>query len=267
MTATPSAASGVLVAGAVTEHYEAHLDAMRAVNATAADAFAEREWRAAQATVTRRLDVYAEAVAGAVAALGEPGPDRDTWVAAKGRFAAAVADRVDREIAETFFNSCTRRMLGTVGVDPGVEFTGVEFSDTAGGPGRARPGPLPRAGSGGADRPDRLRRRDRRSLAEPHQGRRARRCGDPAGAAPPRHRRRGGRGGDGGPALLPGPGRLPGRAAPCRRCHAPDGGGGPPHQPRAGHRCRAHRARRGRGAVLLHESGLLRRHRPTRRRW
>ncbi len=130
MTATPSAASEVLVAGAVTEHYEAHLDAMRAVNATAADAFARRDWGAAQATVTRRLDVYAEAVAGAVVALGGPGPDRDTWVAAKGRFAAAVADRVDREIAETFFNSCTRRMLGTVGVDPGVEFTGGEFSGT-----------------------------------------------------------------------------------------------------------------------------------------
>ncbi len=154
MTATPSAASEVLVAGAVTEHYEAHLDAMGAVNASAADAFAERDWRAAQATVTRRLDVYADAVAGAVAALGEPGPDRDTWVAAKGRFAAAVADRVDREIAETFFNSCTRRMLGTVGVDPDVEFTGgeftgVEFSGTpadAGDPSLVRyPGPDPAA--------------------------------------------------------------------------------------------------------------------------
>ena len=62
-----------------------------------------------------------------VVALGGPGPDPDTWVAAKGRFAAAVADPVDREIAETFFNSCTRRMLGTVGVDPGVEYTGGEF--------------------------------------------------------------------------------------------------------------------------------------------
>ena len=149
MTATPSAASEALVAGAVTEHYEAHLDAMRAVNATAADAFAERDWRAAQATVTRRLDVYADAVAGAVAALGGPGPDRDTWVAAKGRFAAAVADRVDREIAETFFNSCTRRMLGTVGVDPDVEFTGVEFSGTPAVPGSLAlvryPGPDPAA--------------------------------------------------------------------------------------------------------------------------
>jgi isocitrate dehydrogenase kinase/phosphatase len=134
VTAPPSAASAALVAGAVTEHYQVHLVALRAVNVAAADAFARRDWGAAQATLARRLDAYAEAVAGAVgavAALGGPGTDRDTWAAAKDRFAAAVSDRPDREIAETFFNSCTRRMLGTVGIDPAVEFTGVEFPGTS----------------------------------------------------------------------------------------------------------------------------------------
>jgi len=33
-----------------------------------------------------------------------------------------IAGREDREIAETFFNSITRRVFATVGVDPGIEF-------------------------------------------------------------------------------------------------------------------------------------------------
>ncbi|MET0831686.1 MAG: bifunctional isocitrate dehydrogenase kinase/phosphatase [Acidimicrobiia bacterium] len=152
MTASPSAASGALVAGAVTEHYEAHLGALREINATAAEAFARRDWTEAQALLTRRLDAYADAVAGAVsaiAALVGTASGRDTWTAAKGRFAAAVSGRADREIAETFFNSCTRRMLGTVGVDPGVEFAGAELSGTPAIPGEPRllryPGPDPAA--------------------------------------------------------------------------------------------------------------------------
>ena len=156
MKVTPDAAPANLVADAVAEHYDLHLAALRAVNASAADAFARRDWSAAQGTVTRRLDAYADAVAGAVAAvsgLGEAASDRGTWTAAKERFAATVAGRTDREIAETFFNSCTRRLLGTVGVDPGVEFTGVEFSGTPQVPGkpalRRHPGPDPAALIGG----------------------------------------------------------------------------------------------------------------------
>ncbi len=127
-TRAPDPATGV--ARAVLEHYHRHRHALVAVNAAAADAFARRDWRTATGSVAARLDAYADGVAGAVAAiadLGEPGSDRGVWVAAKARFAGAFTgdggSAPDRDIAETFFNSCTRRLLGTVGVDPQVEFT------------------------------------------------------------------------------------------------------------------------------------------------
>ena len=135
------------VARTVLEHYHRQRDALATVNSAAADAFARRDWRIAHGAVAARLDAYADGVAGAVAAvagLGAPGYDREVWVAAKARFAdaftGAAGSAPDRDIAETFFNSCTRRVLGTVGVDPEVEFT--ETPPVAGVPDLVRvPGP------------------------------------------------------------------------------------------------------------------------------
>ena len=47
---------------------------------------------------------------------------RDTWVALKREFVDLVVNRDDAELAETFFNSITRRIFVTVGVDPQIEF-------------------------------------------------------------------------------------------------------------------------------------------------
>ena len=52
---------------------------------------------------------------------------RARWIGAKCAYAELVADRPDYELAQTFFNSVTRRLLTTVGVDPAVEF--VEESE------------------------------------------------------------------------------------------------------------------------------------------
>ena len=45
-----------------------------------------------------------------------------TWVALKREFVARVGARDDAELAESFFNSITRRLFVTVGVDPQIEF-------------------------------------------------------------------------------------------------------------------------------------------------
>ena len=44
------------------------------------------------------------------------------WVGLKAAYARLVNARSDRELAETFFNSVTRRIFATVGVDPEIEF-------------------------------------------------------------------------------------------------------------------------------------------------
>ncbi|HEU5170248.1 MAG TPA: bifunctional isocitrate dehydrogenase kinase/phosphatase, partial [Gemmatimonadales bacterium] len=68
-------------------------------------------------------------------ALGGRACDRATWARARSAFAGLLEGRDDAELAETFYNSATRRVLGTVGADPEVECLGFPAS-----------GPLERTG-------------------------------------------------------------------------------------------------------------------------
>jgi isocitrate dehydrogenase kinase/phosphatase len=52
---------------------------------------------------------------------------RSVWTEAKRVYLEAVGDRADHELAQTFFNSVTRRLFDTVGVDPAVEFVDAEY--------------------------------------------------------------------------------------------------------------------------------------------
>ena len=48
--------------------------------------------------------------------------DPMVWAGMKAVYAVLVATRPDTELAETFFNSVTRKIFTTVGVDPRIEF-------------------------------------------------------------------------------------------------------------------------------------------------
>jgi isocitrate dehydrogenase kinase/phosphatase len=48
--------------------------------------------------------------------------ERTLWAAMKSDHASRVAPRRDAELAATFFNSVTRRVFSTVGVDPAIEY-------------------------------------------------------------------------------------------------------------------------------------------------
>ena len=48
--------------------------------------------------------------------------NHDLWVGIKEAYARLINQRRDVELAETFYNSVTRRMLTTVGVDQSLEF-------------------------------------------------------------------------------------------------------------------------------------------------
>jgi len=88
--------------------------------------FERADWHAVQADSARRLDLYNEAVREGLNGLhGLLGPriaDRDTWTLLRAAYADLIGERGDRDVAETFFNSFTRRLFATVGVDAGVEF-------------------------------------------------------------------------------------------------------------------------------------------------
>lgn len=86
--------------------------------------FARREWQGGQEDAAARLASYQQWVERFVGEIGVLPPNpRAHWSRVREAFAREVADWADAEVATTFFNSATRRLLGTVGIDPHVEFT------------------------------------------------------------------------------------------------------------------------------------------------
>lgn len=98
--------------------------------------FERREWLEAQHDARERLQLYRRVVQVAVRDLQDHLDERvrDTalWREMKELYAHSVEPFADVEVAETFFNSVTRRIFATVGVDPTIEFVDLDFR-------RARP--------------------------------------------------------------------------------------------------------------------------------
>lgn len=86
--------------------------------------FARREWQGGQEDAASRLASYQQWVERFVATLGVLPPNpRAHWSRVRAAFAAEFAGAPEADLASTFFNSVTRRILGTVGSDPNAEFT------------------------------------------------------------------------------------------------------------------------------------------------
>lgn len=80
---------------------------------------------------TERLELRSKTLARTVNSirelLGERVADHSIWVGIKAVYSGLLADRDDWEIAETFYNSVTRRIFTTVGVDAQIEFVDTDF--------------------------------------------------------------------------------------------------------------------------------------------
>ncbi len=134
----------------VRHHFAWYRSAVRTVTLRAQARFLERDWAGIQADATERLDLYRRAteraVAGMRTSLGDQVHDREAWVRLKQAYSPLVAGRDDRELAETFFNSVTRKVFTTVGVDPAIEFVDSDFDQPAGPPARPVTEVYPRGG-------------------------------------------------------------------------------------------------------------------------
>jgi len=97
----------------------------------AGDRFRHRDWAGMRRDAVERLGLYGVIVRGAVRTLherlGGEIRDRSLWAAMNVVYATEVSERADAELAETFFNSITRRIFTTVGVDPQIEFVDATF--------------------------------------------------------------------------------------------------------------------------------------------
>ncbi len=114
------------IAGAINEVYGHYSSQFAKITWRAGHRFEHRDWHGLHEDTIERLDLYAESVAHAVEVAetlaGSVGLDRTTWEAARIYCAGPFDARPDREIAETFFNSVTRRIFQTKGVDAAIEF-------------------------------------------------------------------------------------------------------------------------------------------------
>ncbi len=117
-------------AAAIRDGLEKYADERARITARAAARFEARDWAGGQRDALERLDlrdrVVYETVGRVRAELGAAAHDRDAWHAMKERYESHVEARPDVEIALSFFNSVTRRVFATVGVDPAIEFLAAE---------------------------------------------------------------------------------------------------------------------------------------------
>jgi isocitrate dehydrogenase kinase/phosphatase len=111
---------------AIHEAYDAYHGGFEAITLRARERFEGRDWLGAQADAAERLELYRTHVDAAVAdvrdILQDAVMERTLWAAMRARHAAALHDRPDVELAQTFFNSVTRRVFSTVGVDAAIEY-------------------------------------------------------------------------------------------------------------------------------------------------
>jgi isocitrate dehydrogenase kinase/phosphatase len=102
--------------------------------------FEDRDWPGMQADAAERLELYRHVVDRVVDELRQLFlvhiQNRPLWAEMRELYAEMIAGREDREIAETFFNSITRRIFATVGVDPGIEFVSPLVESATSDPGR-----------------------------------------------------------------------------------------------------------------------------------
>jgi isocitrate dehydrogenase kinase/phosphatase len=86
----------------------------------------DRDWQGLQHDARDRLELYDRvvhvAVTGLTEILGPEVRDRTLWSAMKTAYAEAITERIDSRLGESFFDSVTRRVFGTLGFDPALEF-------------------------------------------------------------------------------------------------------------------------------------------------
>jgi isocitrate dehydrogenase kinase/phosphatase len=93
--------------------------------------FDARDSKGSQRDAVERIELYDHLVSQTIAELRlnlvENALDRDLWAGIRKEFAVLVEKLPDTEFTKTFFSSITRRLYGTVGVAPEIEFVATDL--------------------------------------------------------------------------------------------------------------------------------------------
>ena len=120
-----------LAAHAIYEAFDIFQTRFQEITHRAKNRFETRDWHGFQADAAERLELYREVVGGITGnirkLLDDRLEDKLVWAGLKAVYSGLITGRNDWELGETFFNSITRRIFTTVGVDPQIEFVDTDF--------------------------------------------------------------------------------------------------------------------------------------------
>ncbi len=123
-------------AAAIAEHFRAYNEEFGRITRRAALNFLAEDWHAAQRDAIARIELYEQRVGRCVREVGDDLKphlaDLDMWGDIKRAYEMLVARRPDSDFYRTFFNSVTRDLFGTVGVNPEVEFCATNVGRASG---------------------------------------------------------------------------------------------------------------------------------------
>ena len=120
------AEAAAAVVEAIASAWERYMAGFEEITRRARQRFERRDWAGSQSDASERLTLYRVHLDGAVAdvrdILGDAVMERTLWAAVKSAHERRAAGRADGELVRTFFNSVTRRIFSTVGVDASIEY-------------------------------------------------------------------------------------------------------------------------------------------------
>jgi len=97
--------------------------------------FMRRNWARQRIDARERIDLYDQCIAETIgrleSRLAERLLSRTLWLDIRADYAGRIQHRLDAELYKTFFNTLTRRLFKTRGVDPGIEFVALDIEPTA----------------------------------------------------------------------------------------------------------------------------------------
>lgn len=108
-----------------------YLERFAVITRRARERFLARDLAGSYADAAERLRLYGAVMDGLTSEITRlMGPrvnERVVWTAIKAVYSSLIAQGNTWEIAETFFNSLTRRIFATAGVDQAIEFVDTDF--------------------------------------------------------------------------------------------------------------------------------------------
>jgi isocitrate dehydrogenase kinase/phosphatase len=111
--------------------FDEHRQRVQAITRRVQQRFERRDWAGIRQDTVERLGLNSRSVGRLCEVLGEQLgehlKDRSLWAGLKEAYTAMILGRNDFELAQTWFNSLSRRVFGHDGVDPTIDFTSDEL--------------------------------------------------------------------------------------------------------------------------------------------